>query len=144
MKCTHASYRQVGPDCPFSGSVAVEPYECRGAHGCITYTEECSRCGARRSVNQNQRYVEVAPWGPSRDAREQAARKARAYATVLVSAVPTIRRTDGVTLQMDAEGYIVTALGNDVVALWRSAPPAWRRQAIAARNAILKAQRLDG
>lgn len=42
------------------------------AHGCVTVTEECTVCGARRRVNVNQCHREEGPWGPSRAERQAA------------------------------------------------------------------------
>jgi len=65
-KCTHRHTRQVGPDRCFQGSVAEEPltHENPAAHGNITWTEQCDRCGSRRAINSNQRFVEYGPWRP--------------------------------------------------------------------------------
>lgn len=64
-RCRHAETREVeGTTRGFSGSVAVAPYtsENPAAHGCVTCQEECAECGARRSLNVNQRHVEYGPW----------------------------------------------------------------------------------
>jgi hypothetical protein len=76
-KCTHPKHKQISSDYGFSCSVAVHPFteENRGAHGGITYIEECRNCGAQRSVNQNQWHFEFSPHGPSRTDRQAAATK---------------------------------------------------------------------
>jgi len=63
-RCRHHHTHQVGPDRCFYGSVAEEPFthENPAAHGNVSWTEECDRCGARRAVNSNQHFVEVSPW----------------------------------------------------------------------------------
>jgi len=64
-RCRHAKHYQVGPDRCFNGSVAHEPltHENPAAHGNISWTEQCDRCGARRTVNGNQGFTEYSPWG---------------------------------------------------------------------------------
>lgn len=61
--CLEHSAEQTSPSRPYMGGVAVHQItaENRAAHGNITYTETC-RCGATRSVNQNQRHLEFSPW----------------------------------------------------------------------------------
>lgn len=74
MKYEHEhNPKQISGDRCFVGSVAFEPFthEHRAAHGGITYTEECTVCGAQRSVNANMGFREYSPWGPDREAREK-------------------------------------------------------------------------
>lgn len=61
----------------FTVSVAVHPHtdENPSAHGGITKTQECVRCGARRDVNVNQNHIEHGVWGPARDEREAQERR---------------------------------------------------------------------
>lgn len=63
MTCGHAN-TTFGADRSFSGSVSVHPFtvENQSAHGCITYPQTCSDCGATRSLNQNQHHVEYGVW----------------------------------------------------------------------------------
>lgn len=84
MKCTH-EHTGMGEPRGFFGSVAEPPYteENKAAHGGYTATETCLDCGAERSVNCNQRFVEVGTWGPTkaeRDRREHERRMAEAIA----------------------------------------------------------------
>lgn len=79
--CKHERTHQHGDDRAFVFPVAVSPYteENRAAHGGISWTEECDKCGSRRAVNQNQHHIEVGPWGLPRIEREAAeAREAEA------------------------------------------------------------------
>jgi hypothetical protein len=80
MTCKHTA-TATGPETGYSNSVATpgRTDENRAAHGCITYTETCSDCGAARRVNQNQLHIEVSAWGPS-IAEQRAADAARAGA----------------------------------------------------------------
>lgn len=63
-RCRHHHTHQVGPDRCFYGSVAEEPFthENPAAHGNVSWTEECDRCGARHSINSNQGSLEFSPW----------------------------------------------------------------------------------
>lgn len=74
--CKHTPVR-IGNDRAFTGSVAVQPYteENPCAHGNITFTEECTRCGAQRSVNVNGRHREYGPYGPTRARRDDLERR---------------------------------------------------------------------
>jgi hypothetical protein len=69
--CKHVPH-QIGRDRPYFGSVATPPYtdENPAAAGNISYTEECTVCGAQRRVNQNQSHYEYSAWGPDRKTRE--------------------------------------------------------------------------
>lgn len=75
--CTH-EHTTSGRDYAYTGSVAVAPYtnENRAAHGCITYTETCSACGAQRAVNANQCHYEYGTWGPTLAQRQADERRA--------------------------------------------------------------------
>ncbi len=77
MKCKHARKNQIGPDYGFAHAVAVHPYtaENPAAHGGVTFTEQCETCGAQRAVNQNQRHIEVGPFGPSCGERAEAVQR---------------------------------------------------------------------
>lgn len=123
-KCTHI-HTTAGRHYGFCGSVAVYPYtdENRAASGCITYTETCRDCGAKRSVNANQRHYEYSPWGPSSAEQEASARRERESAERALLAcgeqmlrehrVHIIRITDTqVQLEMDGQvpsRYLSTA-----------------------------------
>lgn len=61
MTCKHRE-TVAGNDRPFAGSVAAPGHENPAAHGNISYEETCSRCGATRRLNLNQRHVEYGPW----------------------------------------------------------------------------------
>lgn len=77
-KCTHET-TSVGESRGFVGSVAEPPYteENRAAHGGYTATEICLSCGAERSVNHNQWFVEVGTWGPDLATRRRRESEAR-------------------------------------------------------------------
>lgn len=76
-KCNHQPH--VIAEHAFSGSVAAYPYtdENPAAHGNITQTQECTICGAHRSVNVNQQHEEFGAWGPTRAQRDAAERAAK-------------------------------------------------------------------
>lgn len=151
--CKHTR-TTAGQTLGYSWSVAVPPYtaENRAAHGGITFTEECDDCGARRKVNQNQRHVEVSPWGESRAVRAQRAEIARekandqmAEAERAIAAVEPLIVTHEsgrtATVSIDAEGMLVVegAEWSEVkTALSRSA---WLDQAKVARQAVVEARR---
>lgn len=75
--CKYEHTHQYGADRAFFSSVARHPYteENRAAHGCISWTEECDECGARRAVNENQNHIEVSPWGLPRIERDAAEKR---------------------------------------------------------------------
>lgn len=60
MNCQHTR-TESGRDYGFRGAIP-DAEENPAAHGCITYTETCLSCGARRGINQNQCHVEIGPW----------------------------------------------------------------------------------
>lgn len=72
--CTH-EHTTAGVDRGFAGPVVTGDRENRAAHGCVTYTETCDRCGAQRQTNQNQCHLERGSWGPSRAEREAEERR---------------------------------------------------------------------
>lgn len=58
--CRRHRCQSTSDDYCFTGCVAC--YDCNpAAHGGIRYSEYC-RCGAERSVNENQCYVEKSEW----------------------------------------------------------------------------------
>ena len=65
-KCKHTNTTE-GTVYGYRHGVSVSPYTTanRAAHGGVTFTETCDACGASRQVNQNQRHIEVGPWGPA-------------------------------------------------------------------------------
>lgn len=74
--CQHTTTTS-GPDYAYMAPVAVEPYTTANpvAHGNVTYTETCVRCGSERAVNANAGQIEVSPWGPDRATQEATARQ---------------------------------------------------------------------
>lgn len=82
------------------------------AHGNITVTETCIRCGARRAVNVNGMHREEGGWGPSRAKREQWAREAKAAYLKLESEIAGRWRrwihADGLvtTVSIDRQGFL--------------------------------------
>lgn len=143
-KCSHARTRE-GQSHAFAGGVARPPYtdENRAAHGCVTYTEVCLQCGARRSVNQNQLHHEFGVWGPSLEIRRaEAASLAREAREAIGSLAPLVFQRQGrrATVRLDADGLISidgAAWEEILPALSRSA---WLDQAKAARRALAVAQ----
>lgn len=78
-KCDHSEIRASEQFHGFSVPVATyEDHANRAAHGGITYTQTCCKCGAERPVNQNQHHYEYGPWGPDLATREEADRQRRA------------------------------------------------------------------
>lgn len=78
-KCKHTRTKD-GEARGFVASVAQHAdHENPAAHGHVTYTETCLDCGAERSVNSNQGFYELGPWGPDAETvrRIEAAKKAK-------------------------------------------------------------------
>lgn len=147
MTCAHTQTRSSG-ERPYSGPVAVQPYtdENPSAHGGTTLTEECQGCGARRSVNRNQRHVEYGSWGKSRAARlldascEQI--KARQAVASVEPLVLTNRKSGRTaTVSIDAEGLLVVegVAWTQIEGLVSRSP--WLGKAKAARQAVVEARR---
>lgn len=84
----HHTKTTCGPDGPFSRGLSGDN---PAAHGCISYMETCSACGAERLVNQNQNFFEFDTWGPDRVTRERAEKEAADTAAM------TAAREAGVT-----------------------------------------------
>ena len=126
----------------FRGPVSRD--ENRAAHGAVTHEERCASCGALRLVNVNQRAVEIGPWGPSVDARRQAAREADRTAERLRAEVGTIT-LDGLTYSVDPDGLIVA--DSDVprrraeADLQSDAAAQFLQRAQRARRAVIEAER---
>ncbi len=144
--CNHAESKTIRTRC-FAGPVSRD--ENRAAHGNVTNTDECVRCGARREQNINGHHVETGPWGPSL-AERQAAHRAAVRAIPAAPTPLTLRSGErAVTASVDAEGYIVlepswdAGLSRDdergvLAALprsWVSAAQARRRGVVAAAEA---------
>jgi len=60
MPCKHTNYIEID-ERGFSGPISGAE-ENPAAHGCITVTDECVDCGARRRCNVNQQHLERGPW----------------------------------------------------------------------------------
>jgi hypothetical protein len=128
-----------GPDCGFTGSVAVPPYtaENRAAHGCVVTTEVCRVCGAERRVNVNQLHEEYGPWGLCRAARERAARTAQAEADQAAMDRAGIRV---VAVRRDAQGCVREILIERAAAIGgrTHAWHAWHEVAAAAETVAVR------
>ena len=147
MNCPHDQIREISTRC-YAHPVSVHD-ENRAAHGGVCITEECVRCGRRRSRNENQGHQEIGPWGASRAERQERASRARLDLDrllrgrpepVTLYSQPTGQPTE---LSIDAEGYIVSyghghPAGHEIEAV---APKLWaysrrvRRARIAADEA---------
>ena len=128
----------------FRGPVSRD--ENRAAHGAVTHEERCAACGALRLLNANQGAVEIGPWGPSVDARREAAREADRTAERLRAEVGTIT-LDGITYSVDPEGYITadgppsrTDLQSDTAAQFLARAQRARRAVLAAKQAWVEAR----
>lgn len=66
MTCKHRSTTERSIRC-FAGSVAEPHKQVLSAHGNITVTVQCLRCGATQRRNINGRHVERGPWQPEYD-----------------------------------------------------------------------------
>lgn len=142
--CPHVPARASTDRC-FSGSVSRD--QNRAAHGCITYTEECLLCGARRAVNQNQGHFEQGDWGPTRQQRRTHARELERQARQdITSLLPLVFERAGrrATVRLDMDGLISVA-----GAEWSEILPAltrteWLRRARSARQALVEAEHARG
>lgn len=104
MTCQHLTTKTIR-ERGYSGPVSRDEH--RAAHGCVTITEECLNCGARRDCNVNQHHVEEGPWGPTRAQRRAVADALARRASELPR--PTAEVTSGdrrITVAIDDEGYL--------------------------------------
>ena len=142
IPCSHEKTRErytVG----FCGAVSVWPQTDSNpaAHGNITVSVECVRCGARRSENINGHHIEVSPWRGSRAEREATIRAAR-------EALAKMRRPDRITLTrgretahvwVDAAGDLVSDADDSVMQAlpedFLLAAQAYRRAVVAVADA---------
>ena len=144
MTCSHNQITQITRDYGFCGSVAASAdFENRAAHGGITYTVECDRCGARQSRNQNQNHIERGPWSETREQRRKAADRKAQYLTLLRHHYPTApspvtvtseTRGLSVTVTCDSDGMLSFApLTGHEDAIAQALPQSWLDQACAVR-----------
>lgn len=145
-KCQHTESRPIGWDYCYTGPVSGGEYN-PAAHGCITRTEECRACGARRSVNINQRFRERGCWGPSRAERDEEARRMERRAREMSRpAVARVTCADGraVQVSLDEEGLILVTGArhseDEATAIVAALPEPWIARAQAVRRAIIAAQ----
>lgn len=146
-KCQHSRNHQIGDDWGYTGSVAVYPYtdENRAAHGAITIMVECDLCGARRKENHNQGYVEMSPWGPSREARRQEAeRLQRAIPQAPNPVAVTCGDGRRVRVSVDNDGMILLTgdsyTSDDERTIIAALPGKWIKNAQTFRRAVLRAE----
>lgn len=146
--CKHARV-SGGEHHGFVGSVAQHPHteENQAAHGCVSYTEECLECGARRSVNQNQWHYEYGVWGPSREERRARASKVTREARARVAGLaPLVFEQSGrrAVVQLDADGLLSIEGAEWSEILPSLSRTAWLEKAKAARHALRDAELARG
>ena len=135
--CTHETTLEIhercftGPVGFDSGPLATAGGQNRAAHGGVTSTTECRRCGARRLENHNGHHVELGQWWDDRRQKAEAAAADRHAAQIEKAALdglraaynnPRIYRDENsvITVQAHADGPIVIA-GSNLADAWRRA-----------------------